>query len=327
MKRRVGLRAVLGAWAWPLSLQVRAQQPAKPRLVAILAFSSPQSTGWVIEDLKRTLRELGWIEGGNVVYETRWAEGRVERLPAIARELVALRPDVIWTAYTSGALAARQATRTIPIVQVGADPVGAGLAQSLARPGGNVTGLSNVNADIGPKLLELMREVVPGAARVGVLWNPDNPTNLLILTKLRAGAESLRVSALAVEARTLPEIEQALLRMSRERVDAVIVLTDGLFVANGRRIGDLLAEYRLPSAVQGRAHLALGGMLSYAVSIEELNRRGAYYIDRILKGAKPAELPIEQPTRFELVINLKVAKALGLTIPQALLLRADEVIE
>jgi putative tryptophan/tyrosine transport system substrate-binding protein len=327
MKRRVALRAALGTCAWTLAPRARAQQPAKLRLVAILAFSSPQTTGWVIDDLKRALRELGWIEGGNIAYETRWAEGRVERLPAIARELVALRPDVIWTAYTSGALAARQATSTIPIVQVGADPVGAGLAQSLARPGGNVTGLSNINVDIGPKLLELLRSGVPGAVRIGVLWNPDNPTNLLILTKLRAGAASSSVSALAFEARTLPEIEQALLRMSRESIDGVIVLTDGLFVTHGRRIGELLAQYRLPSAVQGRAHLVLGGMLSYAVSIQELNRRGAYYIDRILKGAKPADLPIEQPTRFELIINLKVAKALGITIPQALLLRADEVIQ
>ena len=324
-RRRLVAGAALGALVMPLP--GRAQPVLRPRLVGFLGFSTPQTGGLVVDGLKKALHGLGWAEGRDIDYAARWAESRGERLPALARELVALGPDVIVVAFTPCALAARQATATIPIVVNIADPVGSGLAQSLARPGGNVTGISNASPDVGPKLIDLLRGALPRVARVGVLWNPDNPSNAPILKNLQAGAESVGVRLVPIEARTLAEVEQALLRMSREPVEAVIVLTDGLFLTHGRRIGELLTRYRLPSALQGRAYLDLGGLMSYALNTEDSNRRAASYVDRILKGARPADLPIEQPTRFELVINVKAAKALGITIPRALLLRADEVIE
>ena len=328
MKRRAVVRAALGGCAAVLPLGVWAQRPAKPKLIAILAFGSPQTTGNYVEALKQALRELGWIEGRNVVYETRWAEGQAQRLPGLARELVALAPDVIWTGFTSAALAAKQATRTIPIVVASsADPVGSGLVQSLARPGANVTGASNINADIGPKLLELLRTVLPRLARVAVLWNPGNATNPLILDKLRGVARSLNVTLLPIEARAPSEIEPAFARMARESAEALILAADSVFLTQRRQIHDLLVRHLLPSALPGREHLGIGGLMSYGQSSEGALQRGASYVDRILKGAKPADLPIEQATRLELVINLKAAKALGITIPQSLMLRADEVIQ
>lgn len=323
MKKRLFM---LVTFAGVLPLGAYAQRPAKPKLIAVLAFGSPETTGNYVEVLKQALRELGWVEGRNVVYEIRWAYGKTERLPDLARELVALAPDVIWTGFTPVAIAARQATATIPIVGNSADAVGAGLAQSLARPGGNFTGVSNVNVDIGPKLLEMLRAALPKIANVAVLWNPTNTASALILNNLRVAAQSLKVNLLPIEARTPAEIEQAFARMSREKLEAVVVTADSVFLTQRRQIDELLARHRLPSALPGRDYLGTGGLMSYAQSSDDAMQRSASYVDRILKGAKPGDLPIEQPTKLELVIDFRVAKTLGLTIPKELLLRANEVI-
>jgi putative ABC transport system substrate-binding protein len=320
MKRRTVLRATAAAAApWRI---VRAQQPAKPKLVAVLGVSNPQTAAAFLEGFKAALRDLGWVEGRNIVFEFRWADGRFERLPGLARELVALAPDLIYTVYTPAALAALQATATIPIVvQSAADPVGSGLAQSLARPGGNVTGLSMLNADLGPKQLELLKVASPGLARVAVLSNPADPTTAVLLKNLPTTAEMLHVSLVHAEARSPEDIEPAIARALRHGVDALIIPGGSLFLTNDALIVPLLSRHRLLSS--GTSASAL----NYGPDPEESRRRAASQVDRILKGAKPAEMPIEQASRLRLVINQKAAKALGLTIPQSLLLRADEVIE
>jgi putative ABC transport system substrate-binding protein len=326
MKRRLLMWVGLGASMSEFPANARAQQPAKPKLVAVLALGSPQTTGSYIDAMKSALSDVGWVEGRSIVYEVRWAEGRDERLQAQARELVALAPDLIWTGTTAAALAARQATTTIPIVvALAADPVGDGLAQSLARPGGNVTGLSTLSGEIAPKLIELLRAALPRLTRVAVLSNPSEATNKSLMQSLPAAAKSLNVTLVTVEARNPEDIERAFARMSRDAVDAVVVPGGAMFLAHTALIGQLLARYHLPSALNGR--YLPGGLLSYSQNTAEAFRRSASQVDRILKGAKPADMPIEQPTKLDLVINLKSAKALGLTIPKSLLLRADEVIE
>ena len=328
MERRAALWAALGAWAAASSSGARAQEAGKPKLVAQLGQASPKLGVAFLATVKQNLRELGWIEGRNIAYEYRAADGHAERLPGLAREIVALRPDVIYVIFTPAALALKDATTTIPVVAHISDPVGVGLAQSLARPGSNFTGLANFNADLGPKLIDLLRGArLPTLTRVGVLWNPDNASNALLVKNLRSAAASLRATVVPIEARKLTEIEQALSRMLREGVEAVVIAMDGAILEHSQRIGELLVQYQLPAIAQSRGFLGSGVLMSYAVNVEESMRRMAYYIDRILRGANPAELPIELPTRFELVINLKAAKMLGVTIPQSLLIRADEVVQ
>jgi len=271
---------------------------------------------------------LGYVEGKNIVIEYRYAEGKYERLPGLAAELVQMKVDVILAGGTPALQAAQQATTTIPIVMVRTgDPVGRGFVASLSRPGGNITGLSNVAVDVSSKYLELLRVAVPKLSRVTVLVNPANPIQPDYLKRIQAAAQASGVKVSPIEASTESEIEAALVLMKQERAGALIVLPDGFFQAQARRIAELAAQQRLPTLFWTRGPVESGALMSYGQNLAEHYYRAATYVDKILKGAKPGELPVEQPTKIELVINLKTAKAIGLTIPQELLFRTDKVIE
>ena len=280
---------------------------------------------------RQSLRDLEYVEGRNVVIEFRSAEGKLDRFPALAAELVTLRVDVIVAANTGAALAAKQATKTIPIVFAGpADPITSGLVNSLARPGGNVTGLSSSGPELVGKGLELLKQAVPGVNRVAALWHRDYPerTQRDILEQADVAARALGVHLQFVEARGGPEnFDRAFSELTRARADALTVLTSVLFISERRRLVDLAARNRLPVVYPVRDFVDDGGLMSYGPHWADIYRRAATYVDKILKGAQPADLPVEQPTRFELVINLKTAKALGLTIPPSVLARADQVVE
>ena len=303
-------------------------QSEKVYRIGLWGTPSHSSHAKGVEALRAGLRDLGYVEGKNIAIEYRWAEGKYDRLPDLAAELVRLKVDVIvTTGGTPPALVAQQATTTIPIVTTGVgDAVGAGLAANLARPGGNITGLTDFVPELTTKRLELLKEAMPRTRRVAVLVNPDNlqrgaPT----FKAMESTAGSLKVTLHKVEIRRPDEFEHAFSTMAESRVDAVVVMQDALFNANVRVIADLAAKKRLPSS--GTKDLAeAGGVIGYGWNTSDNNRRAATFVDKILRGAKPADLPFEQPTKFELVINLKTAKALGLTIPQSLLLRADEII-
>lgn len=277
---------------------------------------------------EQRLRELGYVEGRNLVIERRYDEGKYERLPALTAELVRLKVDVIVASTTPRAQAALRATREIPIVMLAVvDPVGAGLVASLARPGGNVTGLTILSKELSAKRLQLLKEVAPGLARAAVLWNPGNWSNNLQLDEATEAAKILGVHLQPVEIRSPEDVEGALHAASRERAGALLVLDDPLIFFQHRRIASLAAQNGLATLSGLRAFVEAGGLMSYGTSLDEHFRQTAIYVDKILKGAKPADLPVEQPATFELVINLKTAKALGLKLPQSLLLRADRVIE
>jgi putative ABC transport system substrate-binding protein len=278
--------------------------------------------------LQLRLLELGYVEGQNIAFEYRSAENKLERLPDLAAELVRLKVDIIYATVTPAAQAAKNATKTIPIVfSASSDPVGFGLVASLARPGGNVTGMSNAGPDLSGKRLELLKEVVPGVSRVAVLWNSANAVIAHQVKETEAAAKVLGIQLQVVGVRGPDDIEGALAVSARGRVGALIVLADFLTVYHRGRIADLAAKNRLPAIYELREFVAAGGLMAYGPSLPDMGRRAAIYVDKILKGAKPADLPVEQPTKFELVINMKTAKALGLTIPQSVLLRADHVIE
>jgi len=277
---------------------------------------------------RQGLRDLGWVEGQNIAIEVRSAEGKYERLPDLAAELVRLKVDAIFASTTPAALAAKHATTTIPIV-IGfvADPIGSGLVASLARPGGNITGWTHLGRELRGKYVELLKEAIPAATRIGLLWNPTNPIHGPSLKDLQTAAQALKVRLFPVGVQDPKELESAFSALARERADALTVLPDGMFLAQGDRIIALAARSRLP-AMYGVTELAkAGGLMGYGVDFPDMYRRGAAFVDKILKGAKPADLPVEEPTRFYLIINLKTAKALGLTIPQSILLRADQVIQ
>ena len=274
------------------------------------------------------LRELGWVEGQNIVIEDRWAEGKTDRLPALAVELVRLKVDVILTVSWPAAVAAKQATAGIPIVIIGAgDPVGTGLVASLAHPGGNITGLGDLATELSAKRLELLKETVPKLARVAVLWNSADGGMTLRFRSIQPAARSLAVTVRPLGVQEPDDFEQAFTAMTQERPDALFVVSDVLTFSQRKRIMAFAAQNRLPTMYERREYVADGGLLSYGPSFPNLLRQGATYVDRILKGAKPADLPVAEPTTFELVINLKTAKALGLTIPQSILLRTDDVIQ
>ena len=318
--------ALLGVYALagPLSAQT---QTAKPARVAVLGTSSPEMGGFLVDAFMRRLRELGYVEGKNVAFETRWARGHLEQLPELVQELLALNPDVIFTTTGNAALAVRQATTKTPIVFGGSDdPVAVGLAQSLARPGGNATGVSNLASDTSPKLLEFLLAAVPGLSRLAVLSDPSDLTTVAALKNLRSAAQSLNVDVIVFDALEPAEIESAFARMTREYAGAVLVSSSTRFFFQRRLIADLALRHGLPSLFAWRQGTESGGLMSYGRNLAEGSERAADYVDKILKGARPGDLPIEQATRLELVINLKTAKALGLTIPQ-LLPRADEVIQ
>ena len=274
------------------------------------------------------MSELGYVEGKNVVIEWRFADGAYERLPALAAELVRLNVDVIVAPSSSAIRAAQQATTTIPIVFLSTgDPVGSGFVASLARPGGNITGLSNTNLDVSAKLLELLIAMAPKLSRVAVLGNPGSSTHSAILQSVQSAALSRAgVRVLSVEARTRKEIERGFVRMTQDRVDGVMVAADAFLNEQSQHIAPLALKHRLPSISQPRVYVEAGGLMSYGPNTVERYRHAATYVDKILKGANPADLPVEQPTKFELVVNLKTAKALGLKIPEPIRIRADEVI-
>ena len=310
---------------------VETQQAAKVPRIGYVS-TNLAANAHIAEAFRQGLRDLGYVEGRNLLIQYRSAEGKLERFPALAAELVALKVDVIVAANTQAAIAAKQATGTIPVVFAGPpDPVSSGLVSSLARPGSNVTGLSSLpTPELVGKSLELLMQTVPGRTRVAALWHRDYPehTQEAILGAIDTAARTLRVPLQSVEARGGPEnFDKAFSEMTRARVDTLIVLTSVLFVSERRRLVDLAAKYRLPAVYPVRDFVDDGGLMSYGPLWADLYRRAATYVDKILKGAKPGDLPVEQPTTFELAINLKTAKALGLTIPQSVLIRADQVIE
>jgi putative ABC transport system substrate-binding protein len=276
----------------------------------------------------RGMSDLGYVESRNLVIESRSADGKVDRLPALAGELARLKVDAIVTAGTVTTRAAQKATDTIPIVMgASADPIGNGLVKSLSHPGGNITGLSTLRTDTSPKLLEMLRAVVPGLSRVAVLVNPGNASHPLVTTSVRSAAQGTGLTIVPVEARAAPDIEKALISASRDKAGAIIVMRDGVFLERRREIADLAAKHRLSTISDNREYVDAGTLMSYGPRLDDQFRLAAGYVDRILKGAKPGDLPVQQPTKIEMVINLKTAKTLGLVIPQSLLLRADEVIE
>jgi len=320
------LTFALGILLAPLSAE--AQPAKKVTRIGFLASSSAERLKSRLPAFQQSLRELGYVEGKNIIIEYRYAEGKFERLPGLAAELVRLKVDVLVAEGAPAAHAAKNATSVIPIVMGNAaDPVGTGLVASLARPGGNITGLSDFNLGVVTKRLELLKEVVPSASRVAVLLNPSNPTNPLQLKEIQAAAPALGVTLLSLEAKGADDIDRAFTTMRKERPGAVIVIGDPMFGTHARRIVELEAKSRLPAIYSSRISIDTGGLMSYGTNFDDLYRRAATYVDKILKGTKPSDLPVEQPTKFELIINLKTAKALGLTIPKSVLFRADQVIE
>jgi putative ABC transport system substrate-binding protein len=312
-----------------LCSQAEAQQPKKLPRIGYLTVASRTGSAHLTEGLLQGLRELGYVEGQNIVIEYRWADGNFDRLPELAADLVRLKVDVIVTAVTQASLAAKNATATIPIVMVAvANPVDSGLIASLARPGANISGTSVMNDEVVGKQLELLKEILPKISRVAAMWNPANPVfQKLQLRAVEATAWTLNVSLQKVEARDQDEIERAFKAIVKERTRALHVLPDPVFTTHRGQIADLAIKYRLPT-VSGTIEAAAAGMLmSYGPNFPESYRRAATYVDKILKGAKPADIAVERSTKFELVVNLKTAKQIGVTIPQMVLVKADKVIK
>ena len=324
MERRAFLTGT-GSVLLAAPLAAEAEQAGKVwRIGVLLASDSPN-----VEAFRQELRKLGYVEGRNILIEYRWHEGKYDRLPALAAELVNLKPDLILVAGPQPTLALKAATTTVPIVFAGAaDPVGLGLVSSLAHPGGNLTGLAIlVPEEFGAKQVQLLRVAVPAAARMSVLIRPENPMHRTYLPQTVAAAKKLSMRLQILEARTPTELDSAFAAATREHADVLLVLADNLFNAHRTQIVALAAKSRLPTLYLWKEDVLAGGLMSYAPLLSDMFRRVPTYVDKILKGAKPADLPVEQPTKFELIINLKTAKALGLTIPPALLARADQVIE
>ena len=324
MERRAFLTGT-GSVLLAAPLAAEAEQAGKVwRIGVLLASDSPN-----VEAFRQELRKLGYVEGRNILIEYRWHEGKYDRLPALAAELVNLKPDLILVAGPQPTLALKAATTTVPIVFAGAaDPVGLGLVSSLAHPGGNLTGFATlVPEEFGAKQVQLLRVAVPAAARMAVLIRPENPMHRTYLPQTVAAAKKLSMRLQILEARTPTELDSAFAAATREHADVLLVLADNLFNAHRTQIVALAAKSRLPTLYLWKEDVLAGGLMSYAPLLSDMFRRVPTYVDKILKGAKPADLPVEQPTKFELIINLKTAKALGLTIPPALLARADQVIE
>jgi putative ABC transport system substrate-binding protein len=312
------------AAAWPLA--ANAQQPAPTARVGVLTASPP--TPGMLNAFREGMRERGYIEGQNLSIDVRWPQGSFEQNPSVAADLASANVEVIIAWATPAVIAARRATSAIPIVMVSVgDPVGAGFVTSLARPGGNITGLSNIAVDLSAKLLALLAELVPGIKRVGVVSNVYNPNVAVQLRETEDAVRKLGLQSHVVEARTPEEYERAFARLSVESVNGVVVLADPSVIEQAHKIAELAQAARLPTAFQRRENVVAGGLMSYGVSISYQFRQAAFYVDRLLKGAKPADLPVEQPTKLEFVINLKTAKALGLTVPLIMQMTADEVIE
>jgi ABC-type uncharacterized transport system substrate-binding protein len=325
MRRREFIRLIGGAAvAWPLAAP--AQQLQKIAKIGYLDLGPASARVNRVEALRAGLRDLGYVEGKNIAIEFRWAE-RVEQLPDLATDLVRRKVDVIFAISSTMVEPARQATSTIPIVfATHADPVGIGHVVSLARPGGNITGLSMLLTDLAPKELEILTEVVPQAKRIAVLWNPTTPSLPPAMKAVDAAGQRLGLQLVKVPAAS-EDFDAAFALMARQSPEALMVVASPLFITHRERLADLAREHRLPAMFGSKENVQAGGLISYSADLTDLHRRAASYIDKILRGAKPDELPVEQASKYEMVINLKTAKALGITIPASLLARADEVIE
>jgi ABC-type uncharacterized transport system substrate-binding protein len=324
MQRRDFIKVIAGS-AVVCPLAARAQQPKVWR-IGFLAAVPP--TPVMLSAFRDAMRERGYVEGSNLSIDVRWPQGTFEHDPSPVAELINSNVDVIVAWATPAVNAARRATSATPIVMVGqGDPVGFGFIASLARPGGNITGLTNIAVDLGAKVMELFAELVPGMKRVGVVRNPNNPAVPVVLRETEDAVRKLNMQVEVVDAQTSDEIERAFAELSAKSADGVVLLPDPTVIEHSRRIAELAQSARLPTAFQRRENVDAGGLFSYGPDLNYQLRQAAFYVDRILKGEKPAELPVQQPTKVELVINLKTARMLGLTVPQSFLVAADEVIE
>jgi putative tryptophan/tyrosine transport system substrate-binding protein len=326
MKRRDFITLLGGAaTGWPLPAHT--EQPTGVARIGYLGLGSASAMSSRVEALRSGLHDLGWIEGKNLAFDFRWTDN-VDQLPGLATELVRMKVDVIFATSSTLVEAARQATKTIPIVfATHADPIGTGHVASLPRPGGNITGLSELTTETDAKALEILKEAVPQATRIGILWNPTTPSQIPGLQSVKAAGERLGLVLHIVSAATAEDFDVALAAMARENVGGVFVMPAPVTGLLRARLAELGLKYRLPTIFGAKDNVVAGGLMSYGVDRNDLTRRAALYIDKILKGAKPAELPVEQPTKFELVVNLKTASALGIKIPPTLLALADDVIE
>jgi putative ABC transport system substrate-binding protein len=325
--RRRDFVTLLGGTTALLWGATRAQQSAKVWRIGYLGFGPASSWMSEVEALRKGLRDLGYAEGKNIIIEFRWAE-RADQTFDLATELVRMNVDVIFAPASTQVEPARRASKTIPIVFAQhADPVGLGDVASLSRPGGNITGMSMLLTEIAVKELEILRETLPNAARIGVLWNPTTPSHPTAVKAVEAASEKLGVQLVLTPAGAVSEIEEAFAMMARERVDGVLVLSSPLYNAQGAMLAEFQMRNRLPAIFANRASVDVGGLMSYGADLDDLYRRSAAYIDKILRGEKPADLPVEQASKYKMVINLKTAKALGITVPPVVFARADEVIE
>ena len=327
--RLIGLAVVLSLSLFLVPLAAETQQPASVPRIGVLFASTPDATSHLLDGLRQGLREHGYVEGQHIMLERRYGQAGVERMSDLAAELVRIKVRVIVAATDPATAAVRQQTQTIPIVMANStDPVGTGFVASLARPGGNVTGLSALSPELSGKRLGLLREVVPGLARVAIIWNPDVRGALFDYKETEAAARSMRLQLQSVEVSRGEDLDRAFSAVTNQRAQALIVQTPNpVLFANRSQVASFAQRTRLPSMYGQKEFADAGGLMSYGASTTDLFRRAATYVDKILKGAKPADLPVEQPTKFELVINLKTAKTLGLTIPQTILLQADQVIQ
>ena len=322
---RLGLAIIVTVFLLATPLAARAQPAGKVPRVGILANGSA-ATSPPVDAFRRGLRDFGYVEGQTIALEIRWAEGRFERLPEMAAALVRWKPDVLVTAGPYGLQAARRATTTIPIVMIACDPAET-MVERIARPSGHITGVTCMSSDLTPKRLQLLKETVPSIHRVAVLYNPFDPNKAEEVRQMQAPARTLGITLHSVEAREAEAFEGAVADAFRAQADALVVLPDPLTLQERRRIADLAAKHRLPAMYGFKEFVGAGGLMSYGTMQTDLYRRAAAHVNKILLGAKPADVPVEQATRFELVINLKTAKALGVTLPQSMLLRADQLIE
>lgn len=310
------------------ALPAHAQHKARAPRVGFLGNTTAALEANLVGPFREGLRDLGYVEGRDVVIEYRWAEGQYDRLPALIGELLALKVDVIVTAGTPATLAVKKATTSVPLVMVAVgDPVGTGIVPSLSRPGGNITGLTSISPELDGKRLELLREVVPGVSHIAVMWNAGSPLQVVAEKQTQAAAQVLRIKVLSLGVRSKDDLEKAFATIVRDRPGALLVLADRLFLQHRVRIMDFAAQHHLPGVHAYRELVEAGGLMSFGPSYAEMHRRAAYFVDRILKGTHAGDLPVERPAMFELVLNLKAAKALGLAIPQSVLLRATEVIQ
>ncbi len=328
MDRRTFIGTMAGA-LFTSPLAAMAQQAEKVFRIGLLSPNGGAIAQQLLAVFRQVLRERGWVDGQNIIIEWRFAEGKVDRLPILVAELIQLKVDIIVTGASVATWAAKDATKTIPIVMAAsADAVGEGLVTSLAHPGGNVTGMTFLaGPEIAGKQLQLLKEVNPAASRVAVLTNPTNRSHAAFARELKVAARSLGAQLQVLEAPNPDQLDNAFAAMTRERAAALLVLTDSMFFGQRQRLADLAARSKLPALYSQKEFVDAGGLVSYGPSLTDMFRRAAIHVDKLLRGAKPGDIPIEQPTKFELVINLRTAKALGLTISQSLLLRADEVIQ